>query len=87
MRAEFQVLVIPFIIDKPKNLKVAIFKRIDGNYWQFIAGGGERNETIFEAARREAYEEAKIESDNKFYKLDTIAMIPKIYFSKTTLDI
>ena len=80
MRVEFQVLVIPFIIDKQNNLKVAVFKRIDGNYWQFIAGGGERNETILESAQREAYEEAKIESNNKFYKLDTVAMVPKTYF-------
>jgi len=80
MRAKFQVLVIPFIIDKQNNLKVAVFKRIDGDYWQFIAGGGEKNETILEAAQREAYEEAKIKSDNKFYKLDTMSMVPKRYF-------
>jgi len=80
MRAEFQVLIIPFIIDKQNNFKVAVFKRIDGDYWQFIAGGGERNETILEAARREAYEEAAIAKDSKYFKLDTMAMIPRTYF-------
>lgn len=81
MRAEFQVLVIPFVIGQNKKLEVAVFKRNDGEYWQFIAGGGENDETLLEAAQREAYEEAGIAArDSKYFKLDTMAMIPKIYF-------
>ena len=91
MRAEFQVLVIPFVIGENEKLEVAVFKRIDGDYWQFIAGGGERNETILEAVQREAYEEAGIARDSKHFKLDTMAMIPKSHFrdhkSKTGLYI
>jgi|GEM_PF-2662271 hypothetical protein len=32
MRAEFQVLVIPFIIDKQNDLKVSVIKGSDGDY-------------------------------------------------------
>lgn len=82
-------MVIPFVIAENEKIEVAVFKRIDGDYWQFIAGGGEKNETILEAAQREAYEEAGIARDNKYFKLDTMAMIPKSHFrdhkSKTSL--
>ena len=57
MRSPFQILVIPF----KKNInqiKVAIFKRKNSLNWQFIAGGGEDNETPLEAAKRESHEEA-----------------------------
>jgi len=80
MRAEFQVLVIPFVISENEKLEVAVFKRNDGGYWQFIAGGGENEETALEAAQREAYEEAAIARDSKYFKLDTMAMIPKSHF-------
>ena len=82
MRAKFQVLVIPFILEKRKTLKVALFRRRDGDYWQFIAGGGKENETMLEAAKREAFEEAGISKSNKFYRLETVTMIPKIYFTE-----
>jgi len=89
MRAEFQVLVIPFVISNDDELELAVFKRNDGGYWQFIAGGGEKGETILEAAQREAYEEAGIAGNSKYFKLDTTATIPKSYFhdhrSKTGL--
>jgi len=80
MRAEFQVLVIPFVIGENEKLEVAVFKRNDGGYWQFIAGGGENDETVLEAAQREAYEEAGIARDSKYFKLDAMAMIPKSHF-------
>lgn len=89
MRAEFQVLVIPFVISKKEKLKVAVFKRNDEGYWQFIAGGGEGDETALETAQREAYEEAGIAKDSRYFKLDAMAMIPKSHFrdhkSKTGL--
>ena len=80
MRAEFQVLIIPFVISENEKLEVAVFKRSDGGYWQFIAGGGENDETVLEAAQREAYEEAGIARDSKYFKLDTMAMVPKSHF-------
>ncbi len=79
MRARYQVLVIPFTFKH--ELEVAIFLRRDESYWQFIAGGGENNEEPFEAAKRESFEEAGIESENNFIKLETISSVPKIFFA------
>lgn len=40
MREPYQILSIPYkIIDG--EIVFCIFKRDNGNYWQFIAGGGE----------------------------------------------
>jgi dATP pyrophosphohydrolase len=75
MRAEFQVLVIPFIREPKGNIKYAVFKRSDGKYWQFIAGGGDEGELPLETAKREAKEEAGLESE-KYYRLKTVSMIP-----------
>ena len=52
MRKPYQVLVLPFTITDNK-LYVYIFKRSNGNWWQFIAGGGEDEESIAETAIRE----------------------------------
>jgi len=79
MREGYQVLVIPFI--HTSELNVAIFQRSDDQNWQFISGGGENNEKPVQAAKRESFEEAGIESDNKFIKLDTVSSIPKENFS------
>lgn len=77
MRAPFQVLIIPFIKEKNKYY-YAIFKRKDLNIWQFIAGGGEKKETPIEAARREAYEEAKIDKKSHYIRLSSITVIPAV---------
>lgn len=77
MRAPFQVLVIPFIKEKRKYY-YAIFKRKDLNIWQFIAGGGEGSETPIEAAKREAYEEARINKKSPYIKLASICTIPAV---------
>lgn len=52
MRAMFQVLVIPFR-ETPQGALFAVLKTEDGGYWQFVAGGGEDDDTPLEAARRE----------------------------------
>ncbi len=75
MRAEYQVLVIPFIIEEENSLKFVIFKRAGSGIWQFIAGGGEDNEKPRDAAVRESKEEAGIDSED-FFRLKTISMIP-----------
>jgi len=54
------------------------FKRTDGGYWQFIAGGGEVDETPLEAARREALEEAGILPDSRYILLDSRSTIPVV---------
>lgn len=55
MRAPFQILAIPY---KYKNgIPIyCILHRSDYGQWQFIAGGGENNETPEEAAKREIIE-------------------------------
>ncbi|MEO6695066.1 MAG: NUDIX domain-containing protein [Ignavibacteria bacterium] len=80
MRERFQVLVIPFMFSE--ELTVAIFQRSDDQKWQFIAGGGEDNESIIQTAKRESLEEAGIEQNNKFIQLDTVTSIPKKHFSE-----
>ncbi len=77
-RAPFQVLVLPFRRCKGNRIEVAVFKRSDGAYWQFIAGGGEDNEIPLEAARREALEEAGISPDSMVIPLDSVSTIPVI---------
>ncbi len=37
---------------------------------------------MFESAKREAFEEEAIAKSNKFYRLETMTMIPKIYFTE-----
>lgn len=50
MRAPFQILAIPYqIVDG--SPKYCVFHRADHDQWQFIAGGGEDNETPLEAAK------------------------------------
>ena len=73
-RAKYQVLVIPFTVQN-NMIKYAVFHRSDMQVWQFIAGGGEDGETPLQSAKREAYEEAEIGFDNKFYSLDTCCSI------------
>jgi len=56
--------------------RYAVFHRRDGDYWQFVAGGGEEGESPMEAARREAHEEARIPCDAPLIALDSSATIP-----------
>ena len=56
MRAAFQILAIPYrIIDGSPFY--CVFHRADFDQWQFIAGGGEDNETPLESAKRETFEQ------------------------------
>lgn len=79
MRAEYQVLVIPFIREKHK-VKYIVFQRRDNNKWQFVSGVGENDETPAMAMRREAGEEIGI-TNGVFYKLSTKNMIPADNFT------
>ena len=78
MRAPFQILVIPYRLQTSEP-EYAVLRRSDAGYWQFIAGGGEDNETPFEAAKRESEEEAGVMGE--FMKLDSMATVPKNCFS------
>ncbi len=77
-RAPFQVLILPFRYGERNEFEYAIFKRSDGDYWQFIAGGGEGGETPTDAAKREALEEARIPSISKYISLDSKSTIPVV---------
>ena len=78
MRAPFQILVIPFR-RTAEGLNFAMLKRSDATYWQFVAGGGEDQETPEEAAQRETKEEVGI--DGELLQLDSFSTVPKDCFS------
>jgi len=84
-RAPFQVLVYPYSKTQDHGFEYALLKRADAGYWQAIAGGGEDNETPFEAAKREACEEAGIPVNSNFLQLDTVEPIPVIEFKDSYL--
>ncbi|WP_379317787.1 NUDIX hydrolase [Paenibacillus puldeungensis] len=78
-RAPFQILVFPYIkISETNSILYAVFRRSQEGYWQGIAGGGEEGETILDAAKREAFEEAEIPTSCKYKKLDSSSMLPVI---------
>jgi len=79
-RAPYNTLTIPY---RWRNgvLEFAVFYRRDSSMCQFIAGGGEDDEMPFDAAQREAREEASIEaSEADWIKLDAKASIPRTAF-------
>lgn len=80
MRQPFNVLVFPYHYDNKNKIQYAIFKRRDGDFWQGIAGGVEDEEGMLEAAKRESYEEARIEKHCEFIYLDSIASVPATVF-------
>ena len=82
-RAPFQGLVIPYWIRDDGSIRYALFRRTEdeGGYWQFIAGGGEGQESPTEAAKREACEEAAIPLDATYSKLSSVATIPVVHVS------
>lgn len=80
MREPKQVLVIPYLIDK-NELYLYLLKRRDMDYWQWVAGGVEENETILSAAIRESSEElGVILKDSSFTQLESVCSIPRCYF-------
>ena len=74
MRAAFQILVIPYRIMDNSPL-YCVFHRADLDQWQFIAGGGEEDETPLEAANRETFEESGVQPD-KWVALKSLSYIP-----------
>jgi len=58
-----------------------LFKRSDLNVWQWIAGGGENQESPEQTARREAREEANIPEIARLIRLDSVASIPATHFA------
>jgi dATP pyrophosphohydrolase len=78
-RARFNVLVLPYRLRGGRH-EFAVFHRSHGEMWQFIAGGGENDETPLAAARREAEEEGGIVERSRWTQLDSTASIPRTAF-------
>lgn len=74
MRAPFQILAIPYRINDDSIL-FCVMHRSDEDIWQFVAGGGEDNETPLESAKREIFEETGVNSKNIF-QLTSTAYVP-----------
>lgn len=83
-RAPYNVLVIPYrrgAASASGDDEFAVLHRTDGEMWQFIAGGGEDDESPGEAARREAREEGGIDRpESAWTTLDSHASIPRTAF-------
>ena len=80
MRAAFQILAIPYrIIDGAP--RYCVFHRADHDQWQFIAGGGEDDETPLEAAKRETFEEGGVHA-SKWFELTSLAYLPVTIISE-----
>lgn len=80
MRIECQILLLPFEICDNK-IKVYIFQRTHGQWWQFIAGGCEDDESLVETATRELLEETGISETQELIELQTLSSIPVSAFS------
>lgn len=72
-RAALQVLIIPF---RRSPLRFCMFRRKDGNYWQWVAGGAYVNELPLEAAKREFKEETGVDKYRKIVRLESMCSIP-----------
>ncbi|MCI8331869.1 MAG: NUDIX pyrophosphatase [Clostridiales bacterium] len=83
MRAPFQILAIPYkyVQDIPVY---CVLRRSDEGQWQFIAGGGEDNETPEEAAKREIEEEGGISISNMIL-LKSMCFVPVEIFPNRQL--
>ena len=80
MRAPFQVVIFAFRATSGP-VEYAVLRRSDAGYWQAIAGGGEDGESVLDAARREAEEEASLPRTSRFFRLDTINSVPIYHFA------
>ena len=83
-RAPLQVIVIPFRRDQRGSCEYALFHRTDGSMWHFVSGGAEDSESAFEAAVREASEEAAIPRTCPWLTLDSNASVARTAFPLAT---
>jgi len=79
VRAPFNVLVIPFLRHGDDALLYCVLRRADEGWWQWIAGGGEDDETPIAAAQRETMEQASL--TGPFFALSSQARVPVNAFS------
>ncbi len=82
-RAPFIVFVYPYIRAGDNEFEYALLKSAERGVWEAVAGGGEDNETLLEAARRETYEETGIRVESLPVQLDTVAPVPVTRFKES----
>ncbi|MGI9098678.1 MAG: NUDIX domain-containing protein [Solirubrobacteraceae bacterium] len=77
-RAPFEVLVLPYALDAFPEVAYAVFRsRADRDgCWHGLGGGGVRDETPLQAARRHAWQHAGVPGDAPYVALDSRATIP-----------
>lgn len=78
MRAKYQVLILPYRLGADPSY--CIFKRKDLDCWQFVAGGEMEDTSVLDSAKREAFEEANIPMDSKYFELETRCSISTEHF-------
>ena len=59
-----------------RGAELAVFRRSDLGFWQGLAGGGEDDETPAQAARREAFEEARVPVEAPYTPLASASSVP-----------
>ncbi|MBR1607187.1 MAG: NUDIX domain-containing protein, partial [Clostridia bacterium] len=79
MRAPFQILAIPY--RRRGDFQFCVLHRADMDQWQFVAGGGEDDETPLEAAIREIREETGVTSQSVL-PLTSMAFVPAIVIAE-----
>ena len=79
MRAPFNVLVIPFYRAAGEETRYCVLRRADAGFWQWVAGGGEDEESPVETAIRETIEETGIEGP--LYRLTSETRVPTSAFA------
>ena len=79
MRAPFNVLVIPFHRAAGEDTRYCVLRRADAGFWQWVAGGGEHDESPVETAIRETREETGVEG--ALYALQSQARVPTSAFA------
>ena len=79
MRAPFNVLVIPFYRAAGEETRYCVLRRADAGFWQWVAGGGEDEESPVETAIRETIEETGVEGP--LYRLTSEARVPTSAFA------
>ena len=84
MRAPFQILVIPFR-RAVEDVEYAVLQRSGAGWWQFVAGGGEDDESPRDAALRETWEETGLVAEGELIVLDHEARISREAFSAAAL--
>lgn len=82
-RAPFQVLIILYRF-KSSGIEYCALNRtdFDSDLWQFVSGGGENNESLLDAAKRELLEETGIRHNDSFRPLKTTTSIPSCHFKE-----